>query len=66
MNAAGWNYHLLAGSPAIDAADPAGVPPAPAVDMDGHKRPIGLRVDIGADEARFAIFLPVVLKNDAP
>jgi parallel beta-helix repeat protein len=66
MNPAGWSYHLLAGSPAIDAADPAGVPPAPATDIDGQKRPIGSGVDIGADEAQPPIFLPVVLKLDAP
>ena len=66
MNPAGWNYHLLAGSPAIDAADPAGVPPAPATDIDGQERPIGLGVDIGADEAQPPIFLPVVFRNNAP
>lgn len=66
MNPAGWNYHLLAGSPAIDAADPAGVPPAPATDIDGQERPIGLGVDIGADEAQPPIFLPVLFKLEAP
>jgi parallel beta-helix repeat protein len=66
MNPAVRNYHLLSGSPAIDAADPAGVPPAPATDMDGHARPIGASVDIGADEAQPPIFLPVVFKEHVP
>jgi hypothetical protein len=60
---AGWDYHLQAGSPAVDAGHLAGVPPAPATDIDGDPRPIGARVDIGADEVRRSVFLPVVLKN---
>ncbi len=48
IDAAHGNYHLGAGSPAIDAADPASTL---GVDFDGDKRPKGSRRDIGADEA---------------
>lgn len=39
------NYHLTAGSPAIDMVD-AG----PSFDFEGDARPQGIRFDIGADE----------------
>jgi len=39
--------HLMAGSPMIDAADPAATL---ALDFDGNKRPQGAARDIGADE----------------
>jgi hypothetical protein len=39
--------HLMAGSPMIDAADPAATL---AIDFDGNKRPQGEARDIGADE----------------
>jgi hypothetical protein len=45
---------LLPGSPAIDAADPAG---APATDQRGIARPVGPASDIGA----FEYGLPAVL-----
>lgn len=57
------DYHLLPNSPAIDAGDPAGVPPAPAIDIDGAARPYGPRVDAGAVEWQGqGAFLPVFMK----
>jgi parallel beta-helix repeat protein len=41
------DYHLRAGSPATDSADPA---MAPRTDLEGKARPIGPRPDIGAHE----------------
>jgi hypothetical protein len=41
------NFHLMAGSPAIDAADPSAMPP---VDNEGTPRPQGPQRDIGAFE----------------
>jgi hypothetical protein len=58
------DYHLLPNSAAIDAGDPAGVPPAPAIDIDGALRPYGPRVDIGAYEWHGqGAFLPVIVKQ---
>ncbi|MEB2286120.1 MAG: right-handed parallel beta-helix repeat-containing protein [Myxococcales bacterium] len=45
------DFHLGAGSPAIDAGDPAYVPTVGEVDLDGAARQNGPRVDCGADEA---------------
>lgn len=42
--------HLRAGSPAVNAGDPAFVPAAGETDIDGAPRVTGGRVDIGADE----------------
>jgi hypothetical protein len=44
------DYHLSPGSAAINAGDPAGVPPAPPEDADGVARPVGTAVDLGAYE----------------
>ncbi|HUT30827.1 MAG TPA: right-handed parallel beta-helix repeat-containing protein [Sedimentisphaerales bacterium] len=44
------NYHLLPGSPCIDAGDNNSVPPSLPVDMDGEERVFEDAVDIGADE----------------
>ncbi len=48
------DYHIQAGSAAIERGDPAGTTaaggPAPTTDFDGEGRPVGARVDIGADE----------------
>jgi hypothetical protein len=41
------DYHLAAGSPAIDAGTPLG---APATDLDGTARPQGAAIDIGPYE----------------
>ena len=53
------DYHLTAGSVAIDAGVDAGV----TTDIDSDSRPIGLKPDIGADEAWRWVYLPVVLRN---
>ena len=47
----GGDYHLRKGSPCIDAGDPGFVLKQSPVDMDGQPRIIGLRPDIGCDEA---------------
>ncbi|MGA9347514.1 MAG: choice-of-anchor Q domain-containing protein [Anaerolineae bacterium] len=60
INPAGWDYHLRAGSPCIDAGTDAGV----TTDIDNDPRPMGAGVDIGADEYhRYAIYLPLVMKS---
>jgi parallel beta-helix repeat protein len=45
------NYHLIAGSPAIDKGTSTN---APATDLDGNPRPSGSGYDIGAYEFQFA------------
>jgi hypothetical protein len=47
-NPAEFDFHLSAGSPAIDLCP--GTPPALAVDFDRDPRPLGLAPDAGADE----------------
>jgi hypothetical protein len=56
-----WDYHLAAGSAAIDR----GVPSVVAVDIDGDARPVN-GCDLGADEYVYwhRVFLPLVLRND--
>jgi len=44
------DYHLLPGSPCIDAGDPDFVAEAGAVDLDGEPRVMHCRVDMGVDE----------------
>jgi len=51
VNTTTGDLHIPAGSPAIDAADPAAVLTGlEAVDIDGDARPQGVHADIGADE----------------
>lgn len=53
------SYHLGVGSAAIDAGADLGVPE----DVDGDHRPIGAGYDIGADEARLQLFLPLAIRR---
>ena len=50
LDAPNGNYHLAAGSPAIDAGDDASVPADLTTDLDGSPRIQGAHVDIGAYE----------------
>lgn len=47
------DYHLLSGSPCIDAGDPNYPEDANEFDIDGDARIIGGRIDMGADEYRY-------------
>ncbi len=60
VNPAGGDYHISAGS----AAQDAGATTAITADIDGDRRPIGAAPDIGADERRMYVYLPLVLRND--
>jgi len=51
-------FHLLLGSPAINAAIPSDI----AIDIDGQIRPMGAAPDLGADEFGLLTYLPVVIK----
>ena len=58
VNAAHDNYHLSAGSAAIDQGTDLGIP----IDFDGDPRPTGMGFDIGFDEyVRHVIYLPLVI-----
>ncbi len=48
VNAASKDFHLKPGSPAIDKGAPAN---APTTDFDGHPRPQGAAIDLGAFES---------------
>ena len=62
VNPAAWDYHLTAGSAAIDKGVDAGV----TTDVDGDPRPCGEGYDIGADEFRqWYVYLPLVMKSHA-
>ena len=43
----GTDFHLLTGSPAVDAGSPTG---APSDDLDGDPRPVGAAFDVGTYE----------------
>lgn len=49
VNATGGDYHLAAGSPAVDAGNPA-APLIPSTDLDGGPRVQGSAIDMGAYE----------------
>ncbi len=67
VNSLGGDFHLLPTSAAINAGDPAGVPPAPALDIEGTPRPFGAGVDIGAYEWHGPqLFLPLIAKPVCP
>ena len=50
VDPAAGDFHLRAGSPAVDAGDPTFVAAPGETDLDGAPRVSGGRVDIGADE----------------
>jgi predicted outer membrane repeat protein len=58
--AAAGDYHLLEGSPCVDAGDPSFVPVPDETDIDGEPRILGAKIDIGADE--LATFVPAEVK----
>jgi hypothetical protein len=61
VSAAGADFHLQPGSPAIDKGSAVN---APAVDFDGQPRPYGEGYDIGADEYMVgSVYLPVISKR---
>jgi hypothetical protein len=70
VDPAGWDYHLQAGSAAIDTGDPASVLPPSATDLDGNPREVDGNldgtavVDIGTYEFQPEThFLPLIMKN---
>jgi hypothetical protein len=56
------DYHIGPDSAAIDSGTDAGV----TTDIDGDSRPIGPLPDLGADEARRRVFLPLLLGSSEP
>lgn len=52
VNAGGSDYHLLPGSPAVDAARATGDFPMATPDLDGTSRPQGGAPDVGAFERK--------------
>lgn len=47
---AAFDFHLLAGSPALNAGDASALPAGAVTDRDGHPRVVGPAVDLGAYE----------------
>lgn len=64
VNAETGDYRPEVLSAAREAGDPAGVPPAPAVDIVGTARPVWMPADLGAYEwVGGAAFLPMVERD---
>jgi len=66
VHAAGGDFHLQPGSPAIDKGSSTD---APTRDFEGHARPHGAGYDIGADEYivfNNFVYLPVILRDYVP
>jgi hypothetical protein len=61
------DYHLLVGSPCINAGDPNFTTEPDQTDIDGHPRVIDGRIDMGADEVVIAVmkFTPQALNPDS-
>lgn len=55
MDAAGYDLHLSAGSPAVDGGTSSG---APSEDFEGNSRPAGAAHDIGAYEYTGSVAVP--------
>jgi len=65
VDAAAGDYHLQAGSPAIDTLDPGGMY-VPVLDLEGNTRPFpsGGLGDMGCYEAQWLkVFVPLVLRD---
>ncbi len=52
-------YHLTSRSAAIDHGVNSGV----TSDIDGDRRPMGSGYDLGADEFKFTVYLPIVMRQ---
>lgn len=61
-NRTGGDYHLLSGSPCINAGS-LSVVGLPTFDMDGEDRVFGNKPDIGADEAWPVVMTPTIAKS---
>jgi hypothetical protein len=58
VDLSGGDYHILASSPAKDAAPCVGT----RFDFDGDPRPVTAGCDIGADEYQVKVYLPLILR----
>ena len=64
VDATNGDYHLLGGSPCIDAGDDAAVPPWVTTDLDGEPRIWCGAVDLGAYESTLGTAEPVITCPD--